>query len=225
MTRVKSTDIPISAFGNVIKLLDKAAARMKVDRELLQFIKEPRRSTIVRLPVQMDDGSFRMFTAYRVQHSLVRGPAKGGIRYHPQVSLDEVQALASWMTWKCAVAKVPFGGAKGGIICDPAKLSKKELARLTRRYTADLIDLFGAQKDIPAPDVGTESQTMAWIMDTFSMHRGYTASSVVTGKPLEIGGSLGRVEATGRGVMIAVREMCKNIDLDLAEASVAVQGF
>lgn len=225
MGRIKSTSLPISDFANVIKILDKAAAKMKVDRDLLEFIKEPRRSTIVKLPVEMDDGSFRMFTGYRVQHSLVRGPAKGGIRYHPNVTLDEVQALASWMTWKCAVAKIPFGGGKGGIICDPSKLSKKELARLTRRYTADLIDLFGSQKDIPAPDVGTDAQTMAWIMDTYSMHKGYTAPAVVTGKPLEIGGSLGRVEATGRGVMICVREMCKDIHLDLAESTVAVQGF
>lgn len=223
--RLKSTDIPISNFGNVLKLLDKAAARVNVDPELLAFIKEPRRSTIVKLPVQMDDGSFRMFTGYRVQHSVVRGPAKGGIRFHPDVSLDEVQALASWMTWKCAVAKVPFGGGKGGIVVDPRELSQKELARLTRRYTADLIDVFGAHKDIPAPDVGTSAQTMAWIMDTYSMHKGYTASSVVTGKPLEIGGSLGRVESTGRGVVFTVREACKNMGIDLNKAKVSVQGF
>ncbi|MFQ5608009.1 MAG: Glu/Leu/Phe/Val dehydrogenase, partial [Candidatus Zixiibacteriota bacterium] len=225
MARIRSTDIPISNFGNVIKLLDKAAKRMKVNPDLLEFIKEPRRSTIVNLPVQMDDGTFRMFTGYRVQHSIVRGPAKGGIRYHPKVSLDEVQALASWMTWKCAVANIPFGGAKGGIVCDPRELSKKELARLTRRYTADLLDLFGTQKDVPAPDVGTNPQVMAWVMDTYSMHKGYTASSIVTGKPEEIGGSKGRLEATGRGVMIAVREACKNLGIDITKAKVAVQGF
>ncbi|HSG98487.1 MAG TPA: Glu/Leu/Phe/Val dehydrogenase [candidate division Zixibacteria bacterium] len=225
MARVKSTDIPISNFGNVLKLLDKAAKRMKVEPELLEFIKAPRRSTIVSLPVQMDDGSFRMFTGFRVQHSIVRGPAKGGIRFHPDVSLDEVQALASWMTWKCAVANIPFGGGKGGIICDPRELSKKELARLTRRYTADLMDLFGTHKDVPAPDVGTNPQVMAWIMDTYSMHKGYTAPSVVTGKPEDIGGSKGRVEATGRGVMITVREACKNLGIDITKAKVAVQGF
>ena len=225
MARIRSTDIPISSFGNVLKLLDKAAKRMKVNPDLLEFIKAPRRSTIVNLPVQMDDGSFRMFTGYRVQHSIVRGPAKGGIRFHPRVTLDEVQALASWMTWKCAVANIPFGGAKGGIVCDPRELSKQELARLTRRYTADLLDLFGTQKDVPAPDVGTNPQVMAWVMDTYSMHQGYTASSVVTGKPEEIGGSKGRVEATGRGVMITVREACKHLGIDINKAKVAVQGF
>ncbi len=225
MAHVKSKTIPISVFGNVLKLLDSAASKMKVDPALMEYIKQPRRSTIVKLPVLMDNGDFKMFTGYRVQHSIVRGPAKGGIRFHPNVSLDEVQALASWMTWKCSVAKIPFGGGKGGIICDPRKLSKKELERLTRRYTADLIDVFGPAVDIPAPDVGTNAQTMAWIMDTYSMHKGHTASSVVTGKPLEIGGSLGRVEATGRGVMFTIRECCQNIGMDLNGASVAVQGF
>lgn len=223
--RIKSKTIPISVFGNVLKLLDKAASKMNVDPELMEYIKEPRRSTIVKLPVRMDNGDFRMFTGYRVQHSIVRGPAKGGIRFHPNVTLDEVQALASWMTWKCSVAKIPFGGGKGGIVCDPQKLSKKELERLTRRYTADLIDVFGANVDIPAPDVGTNSQTMAWIMDTYSMHKGHTASAVVTGKPLEIGGSLGRVEATGRGVMLTVRECCDTLGRKLDESTVAVQGF
>ncbi len=225
MANVKSKTIPISVFGNVLKLLDNAASKMHVDPALMQYIKEPRRSTIVKLPVRMDNGEFRMFTGYRVQHSIVRGPAKGGIRFHPNVSLDEVQALASWMTWKCSVAKIPFGGGKGGIVCDPRKLSVKELERLTRRYTADLIDVFGPNVDIPAPDVGTNSQTMAWIMDTYSMHKGYTSSSVVTGKPLEIGGSLGRVEATGRGVMFTVRECCDFMGMDLSKATVSVQGF
>ncbi len=225
MANVKSKTIPISVFGNVLKLLDSAASKMKVDPALIEYIKQPRRSTIVKLPVLMDNGDFKMFTGYRVQHSIVRGPAKGGIRYHPNVSLDEVQALASWMTWKCSVAKIPFGGGKGGIICDPRKLSLKELERLTRRYTADLIDVFGPAVDIPAPDVGTNSQTMAWIMDTYSMHKGHTASSVVTGKPLEIGGSLGRVEATGRGVVFTIRECCQNMGMSLSGAKVAVQGF
>jgi glutamate dehydrogenase (NAD(P)+) len=225
MANVKSKTIPISVFGNVLKLLDSAASKMKVDPELMEYIKQPRRSTIVKLPVRMDNGDFKMFTGYRVQHSIVRGPAKGGIRFHPNVSLDEIQALASWMTWKCSVAKIPFGGGKGGIICDPRKLSKKELERLTRRYTADLIDVFGPTVDIPAPDVGTNAQTMAWIMDTYSMHKGHTASSVVTGKPLEIGGSLGRVEATGRGVVFTIRECCQNLGMSLNGSTVAVQGF
>jgi glutamate dehydrogenase (NAD(P)+) len=173
----------------------------------------------------MDDGSFRVFTGYRVQHSIVRGPAKGGIRYHPDVTLEEIEALAAWMTWKCAVVNIPFGGGKGGIACDPDKLSKGELERLTRRYAADLSDLFGPESDVPAPDVNTNEQVMAWIMDTYSMHERRTETAVVTGKPLEIGGSRGRREATGRGVLLCVREACKHLGMPLAGARVAVQGF
>jgi glutamate dehydrogenase (NAD(P)+) len=173
----------------------------------------------------MDDGTLRVFTGYRVQHSIVRGPAKGGIRYHPQVTLEEVEALAAWMTWKCAVVNIPFGGGKGGIVCDPDHLSKGELERLTRRYAADLSDLFGPESDVPAPDVNTNAQTMAWIVDTYSMHERRTEYAVVTGKPLEVGGSAGRREATGRGVLLCVREACLHLGLPLRGARVAVQGF
>jgi glutamate dehydrogenase (NAD(P)+) len=204
---------------------EEAAARLKLDQAFVQIIKEPRRATIVKLPVQMDDGTFRVFTGYRVQHSIIRGPAKGGIRYHPDVTLEEVMALAAWMTWKCAVVGIPFGGGKGGIQCDPSKMSKSELERLTRRYTADMIDVIGPESDVPAPDVNTNEQTMAWIMDTYSMHARHTVTSVVTGKPLALGGSAGRREATGRGVLFCVREAAKRIGLDLKGATVVVQGF
>jgi glutamate dehydrogenase (NAD(P)+) len=204
---------------------EEAAVRLKLDASFIQIIKEPRRATIVKLPVQMDDGSFRVFTGYRVQHSIIRGPAKGGIRYHPDVTLEEVMALAAWMTWKCAVVGIPFGGGKGGVACDPAKMSKGELERLTRRYTADMIDVIGPESDVPAPDVNTNEQTMAWIMDTYSMHARHTVTSVVTGKPLALGGSAGRREATGRGVLFVVREAAKRIGLSLKGAKVVVQGF
>jgi len=204
---------------------EEAAARLKLDPGFLQIIKEPRRATIVKLPVLMDDGTMRVFTGYRVQHSIIRGPAKGGIRYHPDVTLEEVMALAAWMTWKCAVVGIPFGGGKGGIACDPPKMSLGELERLTRRYVADLIDVIGPESDVPAPDVNTNEQTMAWIMDTFSMHARHTVTSVVTGKPLALGGSAGRREATGRGVLFVVREAAKRIGLNLKGARVVVQGF
>jgi glutamate dehydrogenase (NAD(P)+) len=204
---------------------EEAAARLHLDPSFIQIIKEPRRATIVKLPVGMDDGSFRVFTGYRVQHSIIRGPAKGGIRYHPDVTLEEVMALAAWMTWKCAVVNIPFGGGKGGIVCDPSKMSKGELERLTRRYVADLIDVFGPESDVPAPDVNTNEQTMAWIMDTYSMHARHTVTAVVTGKPLALGGSAGRREATGRGVLFVVREAARRIGLDLRGARVVVQGF
>ena len=173
------------------------------------MLREPIKEVKVAIPVIMDDGRIEVFIGYRVHHNIARGPAKGGIRYDPDVSLDEVRALASWMTWKCAVMNIPFGGGKGGVICDPRKLSRGELERITRRYTAELMDVLGPEKDVPAPDVGTDSQTMAWLMDTYSMHMRHTVTSVVTGKPITIGGSRGRVEATGRGVMIAGREAGK----------------
>ncbi len=204
---------------------EEAAQRLKLDPSFIEIIKVPRRATIVKLPVQMDDGSFRVFTGYRVQHSIIRGPAKGGIRYHPDVTLEEVMALAAWMTWKCAVVGIPFGGGKGGVACDPSKMSKGELERLTRRYTADLIDVIGPESDVPAPDVNTNEQTMAWIMDTYSMHARHTVTSVVTGKPLELGGSAGRREATGRGVLFVIREAAKKIGMSLKGAKVVVQGF
>jgi glutamate dehydrogenase (NAD(P)+) len=173
----------------------------------------------------MDNGDIEVFTGYRVQYNITLGPAKGGIRFHPSVTLDEVTALAAWMTWKCAVAQIPFGGAKGGVICDPTRMSRRELEALTRRYVAEIVDAIGPEKDIPAPDVNTNEQIMAWIMDTYSMHVGHTTTAVVTGKPLELGGSLGRREATGRGVMIAAREIAKHLGFTLQGSRVAVQGF
>ncbi len=225
LSRLASDDLHISSFKNMMTQFDEAARRLNIDPRYVDLIKLPRRSVTVQLPVQMDNGTFKMFTGYRVQHSIMRGPAKGGIRYHPNVSLDEVQALAAWMTWKCAVVGIPFGGAKGGIVCDPEKMSRGELERLTRRYTADLMDEIGPEKDVPAPDVNTDAQTMAWIMDTYSMHVRHTVTSVVTGKPVELGGSCGRREATGRGVLFCVQEAAKHLKLPLRGARVAVQGF
>ncbi|MEW6412288.1 MAG: Glu/Leu/Phe/Val dehydrogenase [Candidatus Zixiibacteriota bacterium] len=222
---VKNTMIPISVFGNVLKQFEAAAQKLHLDPSLKEFMKIPRRSTIVNLPVRMDDGTYKMFTGYRVQHSIARGPAKGGIRYHPDVTLDEVQALAAWMTWKSAVVNIPFGGGKGGIVCDPQKLSEGELERLTRRYVADLMKIFGPDDDIPAPDVGTGPRVMAWFMDTYSMRENHSVPASVTGKPTVLGGSLGRTEATGRGVMLTTREAAKHLKLDLSRATASVQGF
>ncbi|MCP4570424.1 MAG: Glu/Leu/Phe/Val dehydrogenase [FCB group bacterium] len=225
MAEPKSATIPVSIYEYVLEYLDIAAKKISLDPNLLKIIEQPRKVTIVKLPIQMDDGSFQVFTGYRVQHSTVRGPGKGGIRYHPKVNLDEVSALAAWMTWKSAIMGIPFGGAKGGITCDPKKLSMGELERLTRRYTADLADILGPEKDIPAPDVNTNAQTMAWIMDTYSMHTGEYKSSVVTGKPVVLGGSRGRHDATGNGVGITVREAAKAKGLKLEECTAAIQGF
>jgi len=215
----------LNPLANAGRQFDEAADRLNLPPGLREVIKRSRRATIVSLPVHMDDGTLRVFTGYRVQHSIVRGPAKGGIRFHPDVTLEEVEALAAWMTWKCAVVNIPFGGGKGGVICDPSKMSKGELERLTRRYAADLSDLFGPESDVPAPDVNTNEQIMAWIVDTYSMHERRTEYAVVTGKPLEVGGSAGRREATGRGVLFCVREACAHLKLPLAGARVAVQGF
>jgi glutamate dehydrogenase (NAD(P)+) len=215
----------LNPLENAERQFEEAAARLHLDPGLKEMIKRPRRATIASLPVHMDDGTIRVFTGYRVQHSIVRGPAKGGIRYHPDVTLEEVSALAAWMTWKCAVVNIPYGGGKGGIECDPTKMSRGEVERLTRRYAADLSDLFGPESDVPAPDVNTNEQVMAWFVDTFSMHERRTEYAVVTGKPLEVGGSLGRREATGRGVMLCVREMCRHLKFPLQGARVAVQGF
>ncbi len=191
----------------------------------MEGLRQPTRELIVHIPVGMDDGSIEVFTGYRVQHSIARGPAKGGIRYAPDVSLDEVRALASWMTWKCAVVNIPFGGAKGGVICDPKKMSLGELERMTRRYTAELIEFIGPEKDVPAPDVGTDEQTMAWIMDTYSMHMRQTVNAVVTGKPVNLGGSRGRKEATGRGVSVVCDEAMKHLGMSIEGCRVIVQGF
>jgi len=204
---------------------DFAAKKLNLDDGLWKILRYPAREIIVHIPVLMDDGRMEVFTGFRVQHSIARGPAKGGVRYSPDVSLDEVRALASWMTWKCAVVNIPFGGSKGGIICDPKKMSQTELERMTRRYTAELIEFIGPEKDVPAPDMGTNEQTMAWMMDTYSMHMRQTCTAVVTGKPLNIGGSRGRREATGRGVMIVCDEAIKKLGMKRAETRVIVQGF
>jgi glutamate dehydrogenase (NAD(P)+) len=204
---------------------DLAAQKLNLDEGLWKVLRYPNRELIVHIPVQMDDGHLEVFTGFRVQHSIARGPAKGGIRYAPDVTLDEVRALASWMTWKCAVVNIPFGGAKGGVICDPHKMSMGELERMTRRYTAELIEFIGPEKDVPAPDVNTNEQIMAWMMDTYSMHMRQTVTAVVTGKPLNIGGSRGRREATGRGVLIVCDEAIKKLGIPRESARVIVQGF
>jgi glutamate dehydrogenase (NAD(P)+) len=204
---------------------DLAAQKLNLDEGLWKVLRSPSREIIVHIPVAMDNGQLEVFTGYRVQHSIARGPAKGGLRYAPDVNLDEVRALASWMTWKCAVVNIPFGGAKGGIICDPHKMSQGELERLTRRYTAELFDFIGPEKDVPAPDVNTNEQTMAWIMDTYSMHARQTVTAVVTGKPINIGGSRGRREATGRGVLMVCEQAIKKLRLNRDTTRVIVQGF
>jgi glutamate dehydrogenase (NAD(P)+) len=215
----------LNPLENAERQFEEAAARLGLNAGVKEVLKRPRRATIQHLPVLMDDGTIKVFVGYRVQHSIARGPAKGGIRFHQDVTLDEVAALASWMTWKCAVADIPFGGGKGGVVVDPRKLSAGELERLTRRYAADLSDVFGPDSDVPAPDVNTGEREMAWIVDTYSMHSRRTELGVVTGKPLEIGGSAGRREATGRGVMICVEQMCRHLGMPLEGARVAVQGF
>jgi len=204
---------------------DYAAQKLNLNEGLWRILRYPSREIIVHIPVAMDDGRLEVFTGFRVQHSIARGPAKGGVRYSPDVTLDEVRALASWMTWKCAVVNIPFGGAKGGIIVDPKKLSMGELEKLTRRYTAELIEFLGPEKDVPAPDMGTNEQTMAWMMDTYSMHMRQTGTAVVTGKPINIGGSRGRREATGRGVMIVCDEALKKMNMNRESTRVIVQGF
>jgi glutamate dehydrogenase (NAD(P)+) len=204
---------------------DFAARKLNLDEGLWKVLSSPSREIIVHFPVVMDDGRIELFTGYRVQHSVARGPGKGGIRYSPDVTLDEVRALASWMTWKCAVVNIPFGGAKGGVICDPRKMSQGELERMTRRYTSEIIEFIGPEKDVPAPDVNTNEQTMAWIMDTYSMHMRQTVTSVVTGKPLNIGGSRGRREATGRGLMVMCDESLRHLKLAREGCRVIIQGF
>jgi glutamate dehydrogenase (NAD(P)+) len=202
-----------------------AADKLGLDEGIRKVLGNPTRELTVYIPVQLDDGRIELFTGYRVQHSVARGPGKGGIRYAPDVSLDEVRALASWMTWKCAVVNIPFGGAKGGVICDPAMLSDGELERITRRYTAEIIDIIGPDRDVPAPDVNTNDRVMAWIMDTYSMHVRHATTAVVTGKPMELGGSRGRTEATGRGCMIVILEALKKFALRPEDTRVVIQGF
>ncbi len=204
---------------------DLAADKLNLEPDVRQTIKYPERILQVNLPVRLDDGKIHRFEGYRVQHSTARGPAKGGIRFHPNVTLDEVKALATWMTWKCAVVNIPFGGGKGGVTCSPKDMSQAELERLTRRYAASILPIIGPERDIPAPDVYTNSQTMAWIMDTFSMTKGYPIPGVVTGKPVPLGGSLGRNEATGRGVFYTVLSACEHLKIQAKGAKVVVQGF
>jgi glutamate dehydrogenase (NAD(P)+) len=204
---------------------DQAAGRLGLDDGVCKVLRTPSKEITVHIPVQLDDGRIEVFTGYRVQHSIARGPAKGGIRFAPDVTLDEIRALAAWMTWKCAVVNIPFGGAKGGVICDPRLLSDFELERITRRYTAEILPVIGPERDVPAPDVNTNEQTMAWIMDTYSMHVGHTATAVVTGKPLDLGGSRGRLEATGRGCMLVALQALKRFGIRPEDARVVIQGF
>jgi len=204
---------------------DIAAEHLKLDAGLRQVLRTPKRVMEVSIPTKMDNGQMKVFTGYRVQHNIARGPAKGGIRYHPNVTLDEVKALAAWMTWKTATVNIPFGGGKGGIICDPKKMSRSELERMTRRFVSEILPIIGPDRDIPAPDVYTDSQTMAWIMDTYSMTVGYSSLGVVTGKPVSLGGSEGRTEATARGCLFVVEEACKIKKIPLRGATVAIQGF
>ncbi len=216
---------PINAWQVAQRQFDLAAEMLDLDPGLRRVLREPRRELTVHFPVHMDDGSVQVFTGYRVQHNLGRGPAKGGIRYHPAVTLDEVKALAMWMTWKCAVVGIPYGGGKGGVVVDPKRLSAKELEGLSRRFFTEISVLVGPERDIPAPDVNTTPQIMAWIMDTYSMHAGYTVPGVVTGKPISLGGSEGRNEATARGCLFTVGRAAEHLGLDLRGATVAVQGY
>ena len=216
---------PINAWEVAQQQFDLAADRLGLDPGMRLVLREPRREFTVHFPVHMDDGSVAVFTGYRVQHNLGRGPAKGGIRYHQDVSLDEVKALAMWMSWKCAVVGIPYGGGKGGVIVDPKQLSQKELEGLTRRYFTEIEVLVGPEKDIPAPDVNTNAQIMAWMMDTYSMHAGYTVPGVVTGKPISLGGSEGRTEATARGTVFCIIEAAQHLGMDLNTCTVSVQGF
>jgi glutamate dehydrogenase (NAD(P)+) len=218
-------ELNTATFRLAVAQFDQAAEAMDLDPNLRERLKLPQRSLIVSIPVRMDDGRVEVFTGYRVQHDSSRGPSKGGIRYHLDVNLGEVAALAMWMTWKCALADLPYGGAKGGVAVDPKQLSRAELQRLTRRYASEIFPLIGPDQDVPAPDVGTDAQVMAWIMDTYSQQVGYSVPGVVTGKPISIGGSLGREEATGRGVVYVTLEALRRLNLDIRNTTVAIQGF
>jgi glutamate dehydrogenase (NAD(P)+) len=215
----------LNPFEIAQRQFDTAAEKIGLDPGMRHVLRHPKRQLIVSVPTLMDDGSVRVFEGYRVQHNIARGPAKGGIRYHPKVTLDEVKALASWMTWKCATVNIPYGGAKGGVACDPKKMSRGELERMTRRYASEISIIIGPDRDIPAPDVYTDAQTMSWIMDTYSMMIGHSALGVVTGKPVQLGGSVGRHEATARGALVSIREACQVIKKPVRGASAAVQGF
>ena len=213
-----------SAYTTALRQFDNVAQLLNLDEDLREHLKSCKRELTTHFPVVMDDGRVKIFTGYRVQHNLARGPAKGGIRYHPQVSLDEVRALAMWMTWKCALVNIPYGGAKGGVTCQPKQLSQGELERMTRRYAAEMAILLGPERDIPAPDVNTNEQTMAWMMDTLSMHAGYSVTGVVTGKPISIGGTEGRSGATGKGVAIVAGEMLQRQRSSVENARIIIQG-
>ncbi|MBI4463711.1 MAG: Glu/Leu/Phe/Val dehydrogenase, partial [Acidobacteria bacterium] len=222
---VPEAEKELNPWESQLVLFDEAVRHLKFSEGLVKVLRYPSKEIILHIPVQMDSGDLEMFTGYRVQHNIARGPGKGGLRYAPDVTLDEVRALASWMTWKCAVVNIPFGGAKGGVVCDPRKLSKGELERITRRYTAELLDDLGPERDVPAPDVNTDEQVMAWIMDTYSMHVRHTSTAVVTGKPVELGGSKGRHDATGRGCMVVCDETLKKFHMARDRTRVIIQGF
>jgi glutamate dehydrogenase (NAD(P)+) len=218
-------DLEVNPWESASHRFDEAASKLGLDDGMRKVLRTPAMELTVNIPVALDDGRIEVFTGYRVQHSIARGPAKGGIRFAPDVSLDEVRALSAWMTWKCAVVNIPFGGGKGGVICDPTILSESELERITRRYTAEICEFIGPERDVPAPDMGTNEQTMAWIMDTYSMHKRHTVTAVVTGKPLDLGGSKGRVEATGRGCLIVTNQALRHLNMSPGDARVVVQGF
>ncbi len=225
MHKVVPESAPINPYQMAVAQFDVAAEKLNLSEDMRQVLRFPKRELIVNFPVRMDNGSIRMFTGFRVQHNVNRGPAKGGIRFSPEVTHDEVKALAMWMTWKCAVVGIPFGGAKGGVICNPKEMSIGELERLTRRYATEISILMGPTSDIPAPDVNTNSQVMAWIMDTYSMHEGYSVPAVVTGKPLAVGGSEGRNDATASGVVSTIKKAARHLGMELPGARVAIQGY
>src|SRR5881392_832221 len=225
MTTATAPQEELNPFEIAKAQFNRAADYLELEESMRSVLRNAKRQLIVSIPVRMDGGETKVFEGYRVQHNIARGPAKGGIRFHPRVTLDEVKALASWMTWKCATVGIPYGGGKGGVICDPKSMSKGELERLTRRYAFEIAPIIGPDRDIPAPDVYTDEQTMAWIMDAISMVRGHTELGVVTGKPLSLGGSQGRAEATARGCLYALREACRVQGMDLNGARVAIHGF
>ena len=218
-------DEKYNPYEDMLKSMEEAANLLGLEKDDYEALKYPERELKVSIPVEMDDGSIRVFEGYRIQHSSSRGPCKGGIRYHEDVDMNEVKALSAWMTFKCAVVNIPYGGAKGGVKVNPRELSHGELKRLTRRYTAMILPLIGPEKDIPAPDINTNPEIMGWIMDTYSMFKGYTVPGVVTGKPVEIGGSLGRKDATGRGVMLMTKEILQRQGIPISKASIAIQGM
>src|SRR5712691_3569021 len=215
----------LNPYHMAVQQFEAAAEKLKLSEDMREILRQPKRELAVNFPVRLDNGRIKMFTGYRVQHNVNRGPAKGGIRYSPEVTLDEVKALAMWMTWKCAVVGIPFGGAKGGVVCDPGSMSQGELQRMTRRYASEILPFIGPERDIPAPDLGTNEQIMAWIMDTYSTREGYSVPGVVTGKPISIGGSAGRQQATARGVMYTTLATLKHLGMSVEDARIVVQGY